>query len=105
MFENYRRYQRFSIFADAVIIRRDQGSPESMTAQVNTISQGGMGFYSDMSLEKTTPVAVEFLNDAMKGMGVLEGRIASICSHGHDFFIGIAFDREIPHDRFVTITG
>lgn len=105
MFKDYRKYQRYSILASAKITRLDEGSQESLTAQVSTISQGGMGFYAATFLEKATPVAVEFLVDALQGIGVLEGKIASVCSQGNDYFVGIAFDREISYDRFVTIIG
>lgn len=107
MFENYRRYQRYSIFARAVIRRRDAGSPEEMTARVATISQGGMGFYTGVLMEKTTPVSVELLLDTVSetAKGVLEGRIASVCRQEKDYFVGIAFDREISYDRFMELIG
>jgi hypothetical protein len=104
-YKNYRRYPRFSILAKAVITRRDEGSPGRLTAMVNTISQGGMGFYTDVLLEKTTPVSVELqLNPAYAG-NTLEGKIASICSQGKDYFVGIAFDRELPYDRLTELVG
>ncbi|MCL5022657.1 MAG: PilZ domain-containing protein [Nitrospirae bacterium] len=108
MFENFRRYQRYSISAGAVIRRQDAGSPERLTAQVTTISQGGMGFYTDVPMEKATPVSIELLFHpfgAAAGNDVLQGRIASVCSQGNDYYVGIAFDREISYDRFVEIIG
>lgn len=105
MFENYRRYQRYSVSAKAVIRRQAGESQEGLTTQVNTISQGGMGFYTNVFMEKATPVSIEFLFSALKGMekDILEGRIASICSQEKDYFVGIAFEREISYDRFVEI--
>lgn len=108
MLEDIRRWPRYSISARAVIKRRDAGCPEGMTTQVTTISQGGMGFYSDVFMEKATPVSVELLFHALEGStkkDVLEGRIASISSQGNDYYVGIAFDREISHERFVEIVG
>ncbi len=104
-FKNYRRYPRFSVLAKVVITRRDEGLPESLTAMVNTISQGGMGFYTDVPYEKTTPVSVELLLSPASGAGALEGRIASISPQGKDYFVGIAFDREIPYERLAEMVG
>ncbi len=107
MFEKFRRYRRYSISAQAVIRRMDSGSPEELTTSVNNISQGGMGVYSSVQMEKATPVSVELLFHSLEGIkkDLLEGKIASICSHGNDFFVGIAFDREISYEHFVEIVG
>ena len=102
MYENYRRYQRYSVSASALLTRRDTHSPERLTTQVTTISQGGMGFYASTPLAKTTPVSIELLI-GNPGLEILDGKIASICSQGDNYFIGIAFDREIPYERFVEI--
>jgi len=104
MYENYRRYQRYSISARALITPRDIGSPETLTTQVTTISQGGMGFYADVPLRKNTPVTVELLI-GRPGMEILEGKIASICLEGNNYFVGIAFDRDISYERFIEIFG
>jgi hypothetical protein len=107
MFAMFRRYRRYSISAQAVIRRRDTGSPEGLTTQVNNISQGGMGVYTSVCMEKATPVLVELQFHSFEGIrkDVLEGRIASVSSQGNDYFVGIAFDREISYDRFVEIIG
>lgn len=105
MFKDYRRYQRYSVNARALITRRDESASEKLTTQVNTISQGGMGFYANRLLEKSTPVTVELLTDAVGRLEILEGRIASICKQGKDYFVGISFDRVISYDRFVEIFG
>lgn len=107
VFEKFRRYRRYSISAQAVIRRMDAGSPEGLTTQINNISQGGMGVYTSVCIEKATPVSVELLFHAPQGVkkDTLEGRIASVCSQGSDYFVGIAFDREISYDRFVEIIG
>jgi len=86
-----------------VVARKDAGEPDRLNAKIVTISRGGMGFYADRPLEKATPVTVEFLSEAMRKMGVLEGRIASIFSQDDDFFVGIAFDREIPFEEFSSV--
>lgn len=102
MFESFRRWQRFSISTKALIRRRDKGAPKGLIGQVTTISQGGMGFYSDTLLEKATPVSIELLLQAVDGTRneIIDGRIASVCTSGDDYFLGVAFDREIPHDKF-----
>lgn len=108
MFENFRRWQRYSISAKVLIKRRDKGSPKGMIAQVTNISQGGMGFYTDVFMEEATPVSVEFLLyalDRMTKKDILEGKIASVCSLEDDYFVGVAFDREISYDRFAEIIG
>ncbi len=105
LFKNYRRYPRFSIFAKAIIRRKDTGLPGKVNATVNTISQGGIGFYSEVLFEKTTPVLVELMISGFEGTGTLEGRIASVCPQGKDYFMGIAFDREIPYERLAEIVG
>jgi hypothetical protein len=58
-------------------------------------------------MEKATPVSVELLFHSPAGTGkdILVGRVASVSSHGKDFFVGIAFDSEISYDRFVEIIG
>jgi len=95
MHENYRRYQRYSVSARALLTRRDTGSPERLTTQVTTISQGGMGFYASTPLEKTTPVSIELLigNPVLE---ILDGKIASISSQGDNYFIGIALTGKFP---------
>lgn len=105
MFENYRRYPRYSICTKAVLKRLIGGSPEKLTIWVNTISQGGMGFYTEVFLEKATPVSVELMVDSPEGSDVFEGRIASVSSQGKDYFTGIAFNEDISYDRFVGIVG
>ncbi|HXX54271.1 MAG TPA: PilZ domain-containing protein [Thermodesulfovibrionales bacterium] len=106
MFENYRRYQRYSVSARAVI-KRLTAQSEELTTQVNTISQGGIGFYSNVYMEKATPVSVEFLFGAPEGVekDILVGKIASICSQGKDYFVGVSFEREMSYNRFMEIIG
>ena len=108
MFENFRRYRRYSISARAVIRRRDSASPEGLATQVTTISQGGMGFYTRVFIEKATPVSVELFFPAPEGLAkkdIFEGRIASVCPQENDYFVGISFDGEISYDRFSEILG
>jgi len=83
------------------------GPPEGLSAQVTTISQGGIGFYTKVPLEKSTPVSVELLLHPSQGMkkDSIEGRIASVSSQGNDYYVGIAFDREISYDHFVELIG
>ena len=102
---NYRKYKRYSICAKAVLIRQGGVSPERLTVQVNTISQGGMGFYTSVFLEKATAVSVELVVDSAGGPDVFEGRIASVSSQGNDYFTGIAFNNDISYDRFVGLIG
>ena len=71
MLKNYRRYQRYSISASALITGLDERLPERLTTQVNTISQGGMGFYATRLLEKATPVTVQLLLGALYGIDTL----------------------------------
>jgi hypothetical protein len=99
---DYRRYPRYSVSARVLITRRDA---EKLTTQINTISQGGIGFYSKTFLEKLTPVKVELLIDAVGRIEILEGKIASICSQGKDYFVGISFDKAISDDCFAEILG
>ena len=107
MFENYRRYQRYSVSARAVIRTPTVESQEGITTQVSTLSQGGAGFYTNVPMEKATPVSIEFLFGAFQGMekDVLVGRIASVCPQGKDYFVGVSFEREISYDRFMEIIG
>jgi len=105
VFENYRRYPRYSVCAKAVLRRLIDGSPEKLTVLVNTISQGGMGFYTDVFLEKATPVSIELMVDSPGGPDVFEGRIASVSPQGKDYFTGIAFNEDISYDSFVGIVG
>ena len=104
VYENYRRYHRYSVSAKALITRHDANSPKRLSTQVTTISQGGLGFYADILFEKATPVSVELLISD-RDMEILEGRIASICSEGNNYFVGIAFNRDIPYEQFVEIFG
>ena len=105
MHNDYRRYPRYSVNARALITRRDERFPEKLSTQINTISQGGIGFYSDTFLGKSTPVTVELLIDAAGRIEILEGKIASICTQEKDYFVGIAFDKAISEDRFAEILG
>ncbi len=105
MFENYRRYPRYSICAKAMLKRLIEGSPEKLIVWVNTISQGGMGFYTDVFLEKATPVSIELMIGTPEMTDVFEGRIASVSSQGKDYFTGIAFNKDISYERFADIVG
>ncbi len=105
MFKNYRRYPRYPIYAKAVITRLNSGSQERLTTQVNNISQGGMGVYTQEHMKKNTPVSVKLLFHGMAAEDILEGRIASVCPQENDYFVGIAFNLEIPYDRFVEIVS
>jgi hypothetical protein len=106
MFENYRRYQRYSISAKAVVRTLTAESQDGLTAQVNTISQGGTGFYTNVFMEKATPVSIEFFFGCLQGMeDILVGKIASVCTHGKDYFVGVSFEREIPYEHFMELIG
>ena len=105
MHNGYRRYPRYSVNVRALITRLDESPPEKLTAQISTISQGGIGFYSNTFLGRSTPVAVELFIDAVGRIGILEGKIASICSQGKDYFVGISFDKTISDDCFAAIFG
>ena len=105
MHNDYRRYPRYSVNARALITRLDESSSEKLTTQINTISQGGIGFYSNTFLGKSTPVTVELLIDTVGRIEILEGKIASICSQGKDYFVGISFDEAISDERFAAIFG
>ncbi len=104
VFENYRKYPRYSICAKAVLKRLIDGSPEKLIVTVNTISQGGMGFYTDVLLEKATLVSIELMVSPERP-DVFEGRIASVSPQGKDYFTGIAFTEDISYDSFVGIVG
>jgi hypothetical protein len=88
-----------------VLITQGTSSPERLTVQVNTISQGGMGFYTSVFLEKATPVSVELVVESPGRSDVFQGRIASVSSQGNDYFTGIAFNTDISYDRFVGLIG
>ncbi|TAL24360.1 MAG: PilZ domain-containing protein [Nitrospirae bacterium] len=106
MSKGIRRYHRYPISTKAVLTIQDEGSHERLTAQVITISQGGMGVYANAVVKKAARVSVELLIPAGDGMtkeDIFEGRIASVCSQENDYFVGIAFNRAISYDRFVEI--
>ncbi|MBI4689390.1 MAG: PilZ domain-containing protein [Nitrospirae bacterium] len=106
MYKETRRYPRYPVFTKAVITTTDKGLCESINSQVVTISQGGMGVYTDVSMKKAIPVSVKLLSYTPDGMTMtddFEGRIASVCSQEKDYFVGIAFDREIAYDRLIEI--
>ena len=107
MNDNFRRYRRYLVSGQAVIKGYDTRSPWGLTTQVNNISQGGMGVYTNVRMEKATPVSIELLFHCSNWIGkdVLAGRVASVSSIGSDFFVGIAFDNEISYDRFEEIIG
>ena len=107
MDDNFRRYRRYLVLGQAVIRGHDTRSPGGLTTQVNNISQGGMGVYTNVRMEKATPVSVELLFHCSNRIGkdVLVGSVASVSRIGSDFFVGIAFDKEISYDRFVEIIG
>lgn len=106
MYKEYRRYPRYPISTKAVITIRDEGSDENLTTQAITISQGGMGVYTNVFMYKATPVSVALLfhtSDGTPKSDIFNGRIASVCSQETDYFVGIAFDSEISYDRFIKI--
>jgi len=107
-YKKVRRYPRFSVSTWALITKKDGEQIKQLNTRVVTISLGGMGVYTDVSLKKATPVTVELLSytsDGLTKTDTFEGKIASICSQERDYFVGISFDREISHERFLEILG
>ena len=108
MYKEFRRYPRYPISTKAVVTMLDDGSHERLTTQVITISQGGMGIYTSVLMKKAALVSVKLLLYARDGAvqeDVFEGKIASVCLQENDYFVGIAFDREISYDRLVDIVS
>jgi hypothetical protein len=98
MVKDNRRYPRYALSARAVITGRQRNSAGRLATQVTNISLGGVGLYSDIFWEETTPVTVEFLS-GNSGKDIFDGRIASVSLEGDNYFMGVSFDREISYDR------
>ncbi len=90
--------------ARAVIRRSAVESQEGLTAQINTVSQGGMGFIQ-MSLWRKPlrsplsycPVPVWIWRNILEDcLGLISGK---------ELFYGISFEREISYDRFIEMIG
>ncbi len=108
MYKEFRRYPRYPISTKALITIQDGGTQKRLNSQVITISQGGMGVYTNIIMKKATQVSVQLLiheHSGVKNEDIFEGKIASVCSQEKDFFVGIAFDKEIAYDRFIDIIG
>lgn len=106
MTTSFRRYHRYQIFAKAIVKARYQSDQKMLESQVNNISQGGIGVYIDTPLMKSTPVFVELSfppsDNTMEGT-IIEGSVVSLTEYDDRYFMGIAFDKVIPHENFMKI--
>jgi hypothetical protein len=101
-----RRYHRYQVFTKAVVTVRSREGSGRMTTQVNNISQGGIGLYIDVPLEKATPVSVELtdlVNESRTDAEPLKGRVASLSKQMNHYFMGIAFDVPISYDHLMKL--
>jgi c-di-GMP-binding flagellar brake protein YcgR len=102
----FRRYHRYQIFAKAIVKAKYQSGKTMFESQVNNISQGGMGVYTDAPLMKSTPVFVELSfppSDNAVEDTIIEGSVASLTEYDDRYFMGIVFDKVIPHENFMKI--
>lgn len=102
--QGYRKYQRYQVSGNAVVIPRFKRGEQPIASRVNNISQGGIGVYTDVPLEKSTKVRIKFsfLGDPETGEeSIIDGKVASLSENDHEYFLGIAFDQDISYDRFM----
>ncbi|MEC4685269.1 MAG: PilZ domain-containing protein [Nitrospirota bacterium] len=98
MIQNLRRHHRYPILATAVVEVRNDKNPQPIETMVASISQSGMGVYSNAPLEKGTPVTIEITFISVKGIkenDTVEGRVVWLSKLGKIYFVGIAFDEEL----------
>ncbi|MGE5894227.1 MAG: PilZ domain-containing protein [bacterium] len=106
MTEYFRRYHRYPVFTRAVVTLKEWAHPRQVTTQVTNISQGGIGLYTDVPLEQTTPVSVELAYPDIVGTGPgehLQGRVASLLKQYDRYFMGIVFDEPLTHEHLMKI--
>jgi len=104
MAEGFRRYHRYQIIGEAVIIPRRESGLKPISSQVNNISQGGIGIYTDVPLEMSSEVRVKllFLEDNLRGEeNLLNGRVAFLSKNDDQYFLGISFDHAITYELFM----
>ncbi len=102
--ESMRKYHRYQVFAKAIVRLKGWTKKQGFDGQVNNISQGGMGVYTDIPFDSHIPVSVELPfppSDDVTATSTLSGRVASLRKYDDLYFVGIAFDHVIPHDRFM----
>ena len=103
---SFRRFHRYQVFAKAVVKAKYESGQAMLESQVNNISQGGMGVYTESPLMKSTPVFVELSfppSDNVMEETVIEGSVASLTEHDDHYFMGIVFDKVISHENFMKI--
>lgn len=80
------------------------GDTDELDSQVNNISQGGMGVYTELPLMESTPVTVEISFTSYDNLvirHILEGSVVSLTKQDDQYFMNIAFDKTISHEDFM----
>ncbi len=103
MFRTQRRYYRHPLRSKATVTTKDSEQSKQLTTQVNTISQGGMGLYTNTPLEKFTSVSVELSLDNLENKGKedpLVGMVVSISKPNNLYLMGVCFDELLNQEQF-----
>ncbi len=102
MFRTQRRYYRHPLLAKAIVTTKGSEQSKRLTTQVNTISQGGMGVYTNTPLEKFTSVSVELSLDNLENKGKecpLVGLVVSISKPNNLYLMGVCFDELLSSEQ------
>lgn len=102
MFNNNRSHRRYSIFARADILMKNDTNPLTMHTLVNSISEVGVGLYSSVPLERFTEISmkIEFFNvEGKKENDSIDGKVVWLTKQDDMYYLGVFFNEELNAER------
>jgi c-di-GMP-binding flagellar brake protein YcgR len=97
-----REYYRYSIFARASILVKNEIDSVAIKTEVSNIAETGLGAYSaePIGLGSEVSINIEFLSTEgeMKN-DAIEGKVVWLSMEGDIYYAGIFFDEELNPDK------
>ncbi len=102
MFQNNRTHRRYSIFARVDIAIKNEIDPDTISAQINSISEVGLGLYSSEPIEHFTEISmnIEFFNvEGKKENDTIDGKVVWLSKQDDIYYLGVFFNEELSADK------
>ena len=102
MEKDSREYYRYSIFARANIVVKNEINSVAIKTEVSNIAETGLGVYSaePIGLGSEVSINIEFLSteEEMKN-DTIEGKVVWLSMKDDIYYLGIFFDEEFNKDK------
>jgi hypothetical protein len=102
MISNNRSYRRYSIFARADILMKNETKPVRIHTLVNSISEVGIGLYSNAPIERFAEISItiEFFNvEGKKENDSIDGKVVWLTRQDEMYYLGVFFNEELDAER------